>query len=582
MADEKKSIEDQIAEKKAELAELQDSTEVTGTERLDKTKELVAEIAELKAEQEAAAAAEAALAEAEAPAEESEGEDSTAEGDAAETTGGDPEEAEADAEESGDAEAAADEATSDADAGEASEGSDDTEQAEAAGGDTEEQTVNENTEAEALAATASTDKPTGESTKPKTRITAAVTTDGFSAGQPLTWEDIRRGGQLAKSRQEGRQIIAAIDRGIPGDAVHGGRSADENARIMAQATKVDHPSLTAACFCDPADAVKEIQTCGVDARPVLNSFRTVPVTGRFKYTKDLGLADVDGAAVIWECADQDAVDIDNPATYKPCVELDCGTEIEVEPYAIPVCGTYDTFVELSHPQRVQAFMDKLSVLHARVAERKLLDEIRAASRIFTYTGGQGAYNSLVHVLGQLASPLQYGERLGSFEGYNAYVPVGTIEALTTDLLLSGTRSFDTAAKARAFVVDTLNSLGISSIIEILDVDTSNETDHYLPPVAALPAINTPTEWVAADNAVGTHKLYLLRPEDFRVGLSSIVEAGTIRDASLVKANKVQWFMEGLEFIEKTGCGESIVLEIEACTNGLGSGNGSEPDCAPAA
>jgi hypothetical protein len=559
MADEKKTIEDL----KAELRELQASEDVTGEERLEKTKELISQIKELEAEAAAQEAADAALAETKGGDDDDAAEETDGESDGAgadEATGGDPNEAEAesdDAKESVESPAAVD----NDDAG-----------TEGAGDEDGEAVNSEDKEAKALAATQSVDKPKDTPTGPRQNIKAALNTDGFAAGSVMKAEDFGRAQRLAKSRQTGTQIIAAISRGLTGNAVSGRNSSDDNAAILANASYQNLESLTAACFCDPADAVKEIQTCGLDARPVLESFRTVPVIGRFKYTKDLGLADVDGASVIWECADQELVDIDDPLTHKPCVDLDCGVEIEVEPYALPVCGTYDIFQELSHPQRVQAFLDKLAVLHARVAERALLDQIRAQSRIFTHGSDQGLYNNLVFILGQLPSPLQFGERLGAFEGYNLYVPVGTIEALTTDLLLNGTRAFTTAAQAEAYVRDTISSLGVSRIIEILDVDTDNETNNYAPPSAALPAINTPTAWVQGTNNVATHKFYLLRPEDWRAGASEIVEAGTIRDANLVKSNKVQWFMEGLEFIEKTGCGESVVLEITACPSGVATGN----------
>lgn len=534
-----------VDELKAELEALQESDEVTGVERLEKTNELIGLIRTAQAEADAATAAAELLAEPEA--------DATDELVADESTDEPTDEVVTEI---------ADEATlvtADADTEDLTI-------------ETEESIVDDAQKAEALAAAQTVDKPQTTTNTPKISITAAMSGEGFSRGAEMTPNDWAQAHKLSvnnsRTGQKGRYIVASINREV-GPAVSSQNGADHNAAIMASAEVTPNDSITAAaCFCGPDEAVKEIRTVGTDARPVSDIFRKVAVNGRFNYTKDLGLADVEGGVSIWECADQEAADIDDSLTWKPCVSLDCGEEVTVEPYAIPVCGTYSIFQDLSHPQRVAAFISKLGVATARVAERKLLDRIYEESRVWTHTTTNGLFNTLINILGQIHSPLAYGERLGERD-YVALLPVGLLEALTTDVILNGTRNYQNPSQ---YVLDAISALGVSRVVTILDVDAANESANYLPPSAALPALGTPTAWDQGASAVGTHKVYLLDPSDFVQGQTEVVSVGTIQDASLVKTNQVQTFTESLEFLEKTGAGESAVLELTACPSGVAAGN----------
>ena len=197
--------------------------------------------------------------------------------------------------------------------------------------------------AEAIAAAIGSSKPKDDSISGGEQaglaIVASSASFGLNVGSKLDSGDWQRIFRQAAQQGEGRHVFASIDRGQNDrEMVSGRNSAMQNTAIMSQAASKEDAVQrlsAAACYCGPFETNKEIMSLGLDDRPVAGLFRSVPVTGPFKYVRDINLADVAAGVTLWDCTAQEAVDAATPSTWKPCVELDCLPEHEVVPYAIP-------------------------------------------------------------------------------------------------------------------------------------------------------------------------------------------------------------------------------------------------------
>lgn len=396
-------------------------------------------------------------------------------------------------------------------------------------------------------------------------IMASSSAFGLQVGTRMEAEDWQRVMRVAGKQGEGRHVFATIDRSNGRKAVSGRNSAIENSLIMSQDTEeaAALPLTAAACYCGPFETSKEILSLGLDDRPIAGMFRSVPVTGPFKYVRDINLADVDAGVTLWDCTDQDNVVVGTPATYKPCVELSCLPDHQVDPYAIPACGRFSIFQQVSHPELIDDFITKLGIVYARRAEQALLDTLRADSTVLTYApgNGQGLLNSIEAVLGHLAGFSGYVRRI-DWGSYALVLPPGLIDALITD---EHRRGFSRGAN-RADILAQLRELGVGQVVEARDADTTAEANY----LAAHGLYVDPGNTVAFDpcTAIGTWTLNVVPVSAYTRGESTLVEAGFQRDADLTLANMVQWFFEGNEFLEKmTPDVPSYTLEI----GGAGTG-----------
>lgn len=396
-------------------------------------------------------------------------------------------------------------------------------------------------------------------------ILASAQGYGMTVGTRLEVEDWSRVHRLAGRGGEGQQRFAQINRQVAGEAVSSRNSAIQNTLLMSSVDAKEKQLETiaaAACYCGPFETDKSIRSLGENGRPVAGLFRAVPVTGPFQYVQDLTLGDVAPGVSQWTCADQTGVVSGNPATWKPCIDLTCATPTQVDPYAIVACGRYSIFQEVSHPELIDDFIKKLGIVYERTAEQLLLDELRASSTVLTHSvAGLGLLWELEQVLGHLIGLSSYVRRI-NWSDYALILPPGMMEALVLDEHLRG---FSRGAN-RADIMSQLRELGVGTIVEALDADTTAEADF----LAAAGIYVNPGTTVAFDpaTAMGTWTVHLVPVSAYTRGESVLVEAGFQRDADLIRQNLVQYFFEGHEFLEKmTPDVPSYTLEITGCANG---------------
>jgi hypothetical protein len=379
-------------------------------------------------------------------------------------------------------------------------------------------------------------------------IIASAASFGVQAGEGLVAESFNRIHRIASGAAAGvKQTFGTIQRHSGEEAVSARKSAIENTLLMSRPREKDivPVSLTAAaCYCGPNEVDKSIESRGRDERPFAAAFRSVPFTGPFDYVREMNLDAVQNGVTLWDCDAQEAVTAANPATWKPCVTLDCGDSVTVTPYAIPACGNFSIFQQLSHPELVDDFINKIGIYYARLAEQALIDKVRADNTHLTYgVAGMGLLHQITGALGQLAAITGYTRRLG-WEDYTLFLPPGMITALVAD---EHRRGFSRGATREA-ILTQIRDLGVGNVVEMIDLDTTAEpglltaAGTFIAPGTTVPLniCNLPATWT----------VHLVPTDAYIRGESTLVEAGYQRDADLLRQNMVQYFFEGHEFIEK--------------------------------
>lgn len=439
--------------------------------------------------------------------------------------------------------------------------------------------------AASAAATVDNDSPDAADYSPIV-LTAAGNVGGTSPGVKITAADMARihrhsSGNKPSQGETVRSIFATMSAGTPADVRMPSEtySAEANTAIMAAGIEPGkrRPLTAAAAFCGPEDIILDICSSGVTARPVQDLFRTVPVRGEFKYMKSATLADVDDGINQWEVADQEALDPDDPLTWKPCVDLTCRAETTVTPYAIVGCANMGVWQQLSAPEQIENWLRMMQIDYARVAESLLLDRVRAQSKNFSAgTTGNGLWNLLNTLLAYSAANIAAVQR-ETMEGYVIVAPYGFTEALAADLALRGFSTNPTTADVQRLLRE---NYGVR-IVESYETDNTVAAA-FRTGATSLLALADGNVAVAFDqnaHAPDTWPVYLIKPSSFTAGDTSVVDAGYFRDANLVRQNLVRYFWEGFEFLEKQCPDLSFTFNLTTCPNGTASALITAPDCA---
>lgn len=316
-------------------------------------------------------------------------------------------------------------------------------------------------------------------------------------------------------------------------------------------------------FCGPGDTIKDVVQCGTSARPVEALFQRMPIEGEFRYIRGVSLTDVLAGATSWSEAADLAVDPDDSSTWKPCVDMACSPDIDAEVYAVVFCGSFGTFQNFSNPALVADFLRKGGIAYARVAEAELLRRLYQQSIQWTYDAstvlaGQGAVSAIVDAVWTTLGDALYGGRL-DLANYTLILPPGLLALLNIDNELRGFQNPDNPALALS------SRLGGISVVEALDVRTGSALVPPTLPAAGGPPAALPTLRTDFD-------IYLIPTGDFALGQAPLVDVSVQRDSTLVRQNRAQYFVEGIESLEKLGCNPSFAIEVDnLCANGARAG-----------
>lgn len=177
-------------------------------------------------------------------------------------------------------------------------------------------------------------------------------------------------------------------------------------------------SITAGMDCVPREPIYDVGCDSSVARPFANSLpnRRAPRGGYSVYPSPM-LADVsnedgngDGTGQ-WVRAD-DAVD--SGSVKAACAVIPCGTPDNYDIYGVYRCMTVRNLHQMTHPELVAAFLNKLGALWARFAEVTLLEAALASPNVVDITGdvtaNLGATSNILDNLIQAAAVYTEQER----------------------------------------------------------------------------------------------------------------------------------------------------------------------------
>lgn len=424
-----------------------------------------------------------------------------------------------------------------------------------------------------------------EQRHPGFTLTAAGNMGGVATGAELTRDKLAamlNASNTGRHPSGGKVRILEMNRFASDVRVpSSNHGAIENTRIIAEARKNHQQPLSlvaGACFCGPDEVDPSIAAVGRRGRPVAGVFPSIPINGGFRYLRDLAIDPDSGSVNIWTCTDQDAVDPDDPDTWKICSELDCFDEIDVVPYMVTGCTTVRRQQQWAHPEQVDAWLNKLMIEYDRVAERQLLDLIEADATPALVVGNgtmltHGLLSQLEYALGSLSFSLGYQFRADALAGHTVIIPRGFTQALLTDELIRGFPSgIRTESELRSLIT---GAYGVN-LVERLDESTSQAAAA----AATVTNLNTGGAIDTAPPFLQTEltRLYVVKPDQWVHGEGVLVGADWHTDNELLRQNKTQYFWENVEVLERTGVEHAYLVDIEGCINGGRSDLVTPPDC----
>lgn len=384
----------------------------------------------------------------------------------------------------------------------------------------------------------------------------------------------RLGGGSGRVSHEERHSFVTMRRETNHVVREGGLANDAIAAAVAD-RDADNDMTAAGCFCGPDDAVTAIKECGETVRPISDTLPTLTVSGDIRYVRQIDLAGPLTGVTQWTCADQALVDPEDIATWKPCFELDCEPEVTSGLYAVSACASFTTQQFIGNPELVSNLEHVMQVAYSKVAELLVYNRLRDLSSKYTFGYSLDAYGAGAQLLAAVGWAMEQikASLRETDPGYTLAIPAGLKERIITDGFLTGAHAPDEMWQT---IVMRLNELGVNRVVLLVDeiVCTPGGALAHTPPIAAVPGC----VYAAAPVHPVEQEILLYRPEDFVLGVAPEIDLGITRSPELARQNKLQWFVESFEFVEKVGCAPALDLLVPFCASGIRPALGEGENC----
>lgn len=186
-----------------------------------------------------------------------------------------------------------------------------------------------------------------------------------------------------------------------------------------------------AAFCPPATPIYDLACENATRRPVfmgLPGFRT-PERGSFTVLASPTLSSITGGHGVWD-SDDDA----DAQAIKTCQTITCVSPSTFEIYAIYRCLTVKNFMEMTFPELVAAYLNRLHAASSREAEILLLEAMGTASTAVSFPAL--GYNATTTILSNLLNYLALYQETERWDVsvMDVWLPRWVLWAIKTDLL----------------------------------------------------------------------------------------------------------------------------------------------------
>lgn len=414
--------------------------------------------------------------------------------------------------------------------------------------DSEEETVTAAANEEAGTIEVPADRRPAARTAP-VAITAGADIPGITAGSELpnmrAVADAMTKRIHAMGRTSGgdgeQHTIATLTASFPEDRYLFASDRDGNSKKIAAVVE-PQAIVAAGGLCAPVEVSYDIFGLdGSTARPVRDALAVFSADrGGIRFVTPPTLDDLDGAVSLWTLQDDiDAATAGAPDPVKPCLRVNCGSEVVVYTDAIPLCLTFGNLGARTWPELVERHLELAMVQHARYSETRLLTRIGTLSTAVSAVADLSAARDFFVQLDQAAAGYRNRYRMDPAAPLRIILPEWFRNALRADLTmqLPGDGQDVTFGLADNFMANWFSVRHINASWTL-----DGETGQILGAQAAgaLNAFPSDLVW------------YLFAEGTFLFLDGGTLDLGLVRDSTLNGTNDYKVFLETFEGVAKVG------------------------------
>lgn len=313
-----------------------------------------------------------------------------------------------------------------------------------------------------------------------------------------------------------------------------------------------------AAICGPLPSTYNMACQSATNRPVRASLPVyqTPTRGGFQVMQSPSLEDVVGGRGIWTRSD-DA----NPAATKTCATVKCTSTNSYYIYAIYRCLTVKNLTAMTFPELVEAYLNRLAALQARLAETTLLEAM--ANETTTVTAHELGYNATTSIATTLLNylALYREQQRWDDQPFDAWMPRWIVPALQADLMRRRRTDGGTnTVPSEAAVTSIFSDVGVTPHF-------FRDTPSWATPIPNLQTSGT-LGWFPANLEMlvaPRGKFALMDRGDLNIGVAGNV----MRDNTSLAKNEFTFFFENFEGVINTTSCPAHVLQIDnLCFNGV--------------
>lgn len=324
----------------------------------------------------------------------------------------------------------------------------------------------------------------------------------------------------------------------------------ENTRALNELTRrAAEPAIVAAggC-CSLAEPIRDQPMLASLSRPIADSLPTVGASaGKVSFFAPVCLPQ--SGAGVWTCEHDEAVDAEDPDTWKVCTEVDCAESQEVTLDAIYRCLTIGNFQQRFSPERWDAILHAVMASQARLAEQTLFNQIADSALTTQHTVADtgSIYATVAQTFLRAAATIKQNQRYDGLR-VKAIMPSWVKDAAAMDVLA---RAIKRGRNSDATPLETLlaaNDIDVTWSNDISPIEPNGQTDG---PLTELPASFRALAYI--DGGV------------FRLDGGELNLGTEIRDHDLNRQNKVAAFAESFEAAVVRSCdSKAITIPVSIC------------------
>lgn len=409
--------------------------------------------------------------------------------------------------------------------------------------------------------------------RPRKVMRAASTRGEFTANAEIDYS--QAGAILMAAAREGNAavknpVLTFSSGEAPVVSEHNGPAA--NLRAVLDATGSTPEARTAAASCAPAEPIRDVESCVGRGTPVEDAFQGLRASrGAITFLAPPGLDVANGSSQVWTDAEQNAVDANDPDTWKNCIEFACPPTVTCSIDAVPTCATFKNFDLMTTPEYTAAVLDAVLSYQERTTEGYLLRLLDSMS--IGQTAGNAEYAPLAplgatvnvwDILARLVAAASVKNRMPADAGSNwtAIFEPGFLQAMGLD----GLAACD--AEHRMLEASGLfDDIGITRIVETLDWNDTLAGGPFGPTIASWPAPGAAATSVFARPT--SFRVRLFHDSEFRVLSHDDETLSIVPDLATKRQNKATFFGERWLGLCKLGqCNPAFVIDF---TDVYGSG-----------